>query len=53
MSRPRLADHDPAELIVVGLFFIGGAVLSVAFAIVYIGVNVLAFMGAQWSWIWE
>lgn len=53
MTRPRslLAGADALELAVVALFFIGGSILALAFAVVYVGVNLINVMGATWHLI--
>lgn len=53
MSRPRLDPTDALELAVVALFFIGGSILAVALAIVYIGINMINIMSATWHYIWQ
>jgi hypothetical protein len=55
MSAPKrpLDDYSALELCAVGLFFIAGAILALAFGVVYVGVNLINMMGATWRFIWQ
>ncbi len=55
-AQPRRrwsAGFTATELIAYGLFAIAGSIVGLAFAIAYVGMAVLSFMGAQWQWAWE
>ena len=43
---------EPVDMVAVALFFIGGAVLALAFAVIYVGINLINMMGATWRFIW-
>lgn len=47
----RLRDYDALELAVAALFFIGGSILALAFAVVVIGTAALNLL-AEHSSIW-
>jgi len=40
-------------MIAIALFAIAGAILGLAFAVVYIGVNYLNALNVEWHYIWE
>jgi hypothetical protein len=40
------------DMIAIGLFAVAGAILGLAVAFTYVGVNFLNILGADWGWIW-
>lgn len=44
---------QPVDMVAVALFAVAGALIGIAFSIIYIGVNYLSVLGAEWHWIWE
>lgn len=50
MTRQRLDPCDALELMVLALFFIGGSLVGLTLAIVYIGVKILGVLSAFVVW---
>lgn len=48
--KPPLDEYSALELIAFGIFFVGGAIIGLAVAVVYIGINLLNVLGAEWHW---
>lgn len=49
--KPRALSE--LDLIAIALFTVAGALMGIAFVIVYVGVNYLNLLGAQWNYLWE
>lgn len=52
---PEPPPREPCghDLIALAMFAVAGAILGLAIAVAYVGVNLLNLLGAEWHWIWE
>lgn len=50
MSRRPLTELD---LVAIAIFAVAGALVGIAFSVIYVGINYLNVLGVEWHWIWE